>query len=128
MSGPPSSESGADGGTTESTPKLPEGAEPSSEPVPPKSGKKDDPKGGEADVDGGAKGDGGPAPGDDAGADAQLPTKANYGDKCAAHDECSTGLCLEFDGELRCTKSCKDDDDCHNGDDCDDDINVCELD
>jgi len=67
----------------------------------------------------------------DAAADAKTdaaPTKLAYGAACTSHDQCAGNLCLAFDGKLRCTKACNDDDDCQNGDDCDGDINVCEID
>jgi len=64
----------------------------------------------------------------DAQADASPAAKLPYGSTCTTHGECAGSLCLEFDGKLRCTKTCKKDSDCQNGDDCDDDIKVCEID
>ena len=63
----------------------------------------------------------------DAKADA-APVKLAYGSACTSHEQCAGNLCLVFDGKLACTRTCKSDDDCENGDDCDGDIKVCEID
>lgn len=128
----------ADGGVVDTSSKIPEGSVPPSD---------RSPTGGASST---SKSDAGDAGTEDAGAkdasaasDASIdatttkdaaadagpqPAKLPYGSTCTTHGDCAGGICLEFDGKLRCTKTCKKDSDCQNGDDCDDDIKVCEID